>query len=192
MGLWYWRYLEKPSQILLWSLILGLLQSGLTLFMISDKQSSPEWVENLYVFIETIVMFLFYYSTNKIKRFKQFLWFSYSTMLISFFVFFLFQPTLNFFPSLQSIIFNITSLYFFNILLKENTNQSLTTQPLFWINLGFLLNGIILVLRIYSGALVEESFKYYEQLYIFFCLVGITVYVLFTIGFLKSKKYKST
>ena len=189
MGLLNWQYLEKPSKILLASLILGLVQATITIFILDEDQSS-EWVVDLYMIIDILFMFWFYYSAVVHKRFRQILTVGTILMIILFFISTKFDTTINFFPSFQSFIFNATALFFFNYLLNKNTNESLTHKPLFWINTGFLLNSIVLVSRIYSGALAEESFKYYEQLYIFFYLVGILSNCLFGIGFIKSKQYK--
>lgn len=187
-GLRFRQFLDNPSKVLLWFWILALFQSALTLFLLEGEDTSAKWVEDLYGIIDILVMFGFYFTAILEKQFRYILVGIYSTMILIYFVSINVVSSFDFFPSLQSMVFNGTALFFFNYLLKNVSNKSILDNPLFWFNTGFLLNGIVLVLRIYSSALSEESFRYYQQLYVFFYLIGITANILFTIGFIKSKK----
>jgi hypothetical protein len=187
VGISYFHYLNKPSKVLLWTLILGLFQSSLTLFVMNGEDSSAKWLEDLYVIIDILVMFAFYYTAITEKRFQRILLGVTILMIFIYFISLKFKTDIDYFPSLQSMVFNGTALLFFNYLLKNVSNKSILDNPLFWFNTGLLLNGIVLTLRIYSGALAEESFKYYQQLYVFFYMIGISVNILFAIGFRKSK-----
>ena len=186
-GVWYFRYLDKSSRVLLWMLILALFQSILTLFVLNGEDFSDKWVENLYIVVDIIMMYWFYYTASESQIFRQILLLVYLSMISLYFVSTKLETSINFFPGFQSLIFNATALLFFNYLLKSNSNKSILDNPLFWFNTGLLLNSIVLVLRIYSSVLAEESFGYYQQLYIFFYMIGISVNLLFAIGFRKSK-----
>lgn len=195
--IFYYKYKKSTLKYILILLWLIVLNEQLATYMGRNRVWLFEgrynyWIYNIMTPIKTLLILWVYVLSLKTRKYSLWIKRFVVSYTIVFFVNILFIQ--NFFTSAQSnskilgaTFIVLCTIFYFLELLRSEKIMVFHKQLLFWISIGLLI--------FYSGTIpITLAFSYYSHLsyihsiYLINFILGIVMYLLFTFGFIWSKK----
>lgn len=185
VAVFFYKYLTRELKILL---------LGLSISFIFDVLIVYFSAKYLFIYIFSIIDTLtiaWMFSVLIFRKRIQYLILTCAFFLVGFIVIDAFYisglENNGFSNALSKVYLLIITIYYFSLLLQNESIEDFKTQPLFWICIGLLSYHSIGLFDVFSKAMLSYSQYFYLQFYMIWCIAAIFMYSCFAVAFWKSK-----